>query len=205
MSKTLDVSKIMCERFHLIRLTEQHVQGGAEEMEPLFIRGGPWDRVHPIYALPPAGFTPPSSSSSSLHFLQTETCLIILLAFKPQISCNQICTESLVGWEKAEMLIDSWIHQVPPPPLGPSGPSGHSLEDDLGPEVLLPGGVVVHAHPQHPLGLHPLDVLHVFGFLVEGAWGRGGGGREGDNRIVMTMTIVLLTQKLSSTWSSLVK
>lgn len=114
MSKTLDVSKIMCERFHLIRLTEQHVQGGAEEMEPLFIRGGPWDRVHPIYALPPAGFTPPSSSS--LHFLQTETCLIILLAFKPQISCNQICTESLVGWEKAEMLIDSWIHQVPPPP-----------------------------------------------------------------------------------------
>lgn len=34
-------------------------------------------------------------------------------------------------------------------------------EDDLRAEMFLLGGVVTHAHLQHPLGLHHLHVLHV--------------------------------------------
>lgn len=57
------------------------------------------------------------------------------------------------------------MFDVPPCSL----PSRPSLEHNLGPEVLLLGGVVAHAHLQHPLGLHPLDVLHVSLSLVDGA------------------------------------
>ena len=49
------------------------------------------------------------------------------------------------------------------------GSSGPSLEHDLGSEVLLLGGVVAHAHLQHPFRLHHLYVLHVFLFLIEAA------------------------------------
>lgn len=44
-----------------------------------------------------------------------------------------------------------------------------ALEHDLGSEVLLPGGVVTHAHLQHPLRLHHLNVLHVSLSLMEDA------------------------------------
>lgn len=50
-----------------------------------------------------------------------------------------------------------------------SVPSRPSLEHDLAPEVLLLGGVVAHAHLQHPFGLHHLYELHVSLFLMEAA------------------------------------
>lgn len=52
-------------------------------------------------------------------------------------------------------------------PVGPTWCHQQGLEDDLGPEVLLPGGVVAHSHLQHPLGFHHLDILHVPLFLMD--------------------------------------
>lgn len=62
-------------------------------------------------------------------------------------------------------VLDSRSHEEETPgqqnPVGPTRCHQRGLEDDLGPEVLLPGGVVAHSHLQHPLGLHHLHVLHV--------------------------------------------
>ena len=46
---------------------------------------------------------------------------------------------------------------------------GQGSEQDLHPEVVLLGFVVVHAHLQHPPGLHLLHVRHVAGVRVEAA------------------------------------
>lgn len=45
-----------------------------------------------------------------------------------------------------------------------------SLEHDLCSEMGLFGGVIAHAHLQHPLGLHPPHVLHVLLLLAHKAF-----------------------------------
>lgn len=57
-------------------------------------------------------------------------------------------------------------------------PAPGRSEQHLGPEVHLPGGVVLHPHLQHPLRLHPLDILHVPLAHQSCSWGWEGGENE---------------------------
>lgn len=58
---------------------------------------------------------------------------------------------------------------------------GRASVHHLGPEVLLPEGIVLHARLQQPLGLHPLHTPHVppalkgcpCGEEAGGTWGKG--------------------------------
>lgn len=57
-------------------------------------------------------------------------------------------------------------------------PAPGRSEQHLGPEVHLPGSVVLHPHLQHPLRLHPLDILHVPLAHQSCSWGWEGGENE---------------------------